>query len=275
MQGSPSAITQAGNLFMFVMHNPVRWRDPSGLFAIPSNSMNINIASKFAALLSATNTLLPPLIIFEHQTHLRPITMTRDGDNITINAFINIFGSGADLAIPGGGGITFRQAAINGIINEWGGQRGGLNVSVNVIDVGQGEHLLEHGQRALPFEIVDGAGVSNRRGSWSLNNPGRITLYTQFAGGRDRTVAEVERTSSHEFGHAIGVLDGIGFGFNGYTQHGDIVSLMSSMWYEGLTGATRLDIELAWHAQTTGRRHAWTHRNIRPIVDAYGIPRER
>jgi len=33
MQGSPNAITQAGNLFMFVMHNPVRWVDPTGLFA--------------------------------------------------------------------------------------------------------------------------------------------------------------------------------------------------------------------------------------------------
>jgi len=51
MQGSPNAITQAGNLFMFVMHNPVRWNDPSGLFAIPFNfNMSINIAGKFAAL---------------------------------------------------------------------------------------------------------------------------------------------------------------------------------------------------------------------------------
>ena len=34
MMGSVSARTQAGNLFMFVMHNPVRWVDPTGLFAL-------------------------------------------------------------------------------------------------------------------------------------------------------------------------------------------------------------------------------------------------
>jgi len=34
MQDSPNAIAQAGNLFVFVMNNPVMWRDPTGLFAI-------------------------------------------------------------------------------------------------------------------------------------------------------------------------------------------------------------------------------------------------
>ena len=34
MGSSPNAITQAGNLYMFVMHNPVRWNDPTGLFAV-------------------------------------------------------------------------------------------------------------------------------------------------------------------------------------------------------------------------------------------------
>ena len=32
MQGSPNAIAQSSNLFMFAMHNPIRWVDPSGLF---------------------------------------------------------------------------------------------------------------------------------------------------------------------------------------------------------------------------------------------------
>jgi len=35
LQGSPNTMTQAGNLYMFVMHNPVNFTDPSGLFAIP------------------------------------------------------------------------------------------------------------------------------------------------------------------------------------------------------------------------------------------------
>jgi len=33
MQGSPAAIAQSSNLFLFTMHNPVRWVDPTGLFA--------------------------------------------------------------------------------------------------------------------------------------------------------------------------------------------------------------------------------------------------
>ena len=35
MQRSSAAITQSGNLFMYTMHNPVRWVDPTGLFAMP------------------------------------------------------------------------------------------------------------------------------------------------------------------------------------------------------------------------------------------------
>ena len=36
------------------MHNPVRWNDPSGLFAIPMNfNMNINLTGKFTAMLGA------------------------------------------------------------------------------------------------------------------------------------------------------------------------------------------------------------------------------
>jgi len=33
LQGDPNTITQAGNLYMYVMHNPVKWLDPTGLFA--------------------------------------------------------------------------------------------------------------------------------------------------------------------------------------------------------------------------------------------------
>ena len=36
LQGSNAAILQSGNLFMYVMHNPVRFVDPTGLIAIPA-----------------------------------------------------------------------------------------------------------------------------------------------------------------------------------------------------------------------------------------------
>ena len=35
IMGSPSAIAQSGNLYLFTMGNPVKWLDPTGLFAIP------------------------------------------------------------------------------------------------------------------------------------------------------------------------------------------------------------------------------------------------
>jgi len=35
MMSDAASIIQSGNLYMFTMHNPVRWRDPSGRAAIP------------------------------------------------------------------------------------------------------------------------------------------------------------------------------------------------------------------------------------------------
>jgi len=44
MQGSPAAIAQSSNLFLFTMHNPVRWVDPTGLFAqLPHFNFGISI----------------------------------------------------------------------------------------------------------------------------------------------------------------------------------------------------------------------------------------
>jgi len=40
MQSDAASIIQSGNLYMFTMHNPVRWRDPSGRFAILSTIAN-------------------------------------------------------------------------------------------------------------------------------------------------------------------------------------------------------------------------------------------
>ena len=38
LRNDTNGITQAGNLYMFVMHNPVRWIDPTGLFASSPNT---------------------------------------------------------------------------------------------------------------------------------------------------------------------------------------------------------------------------------------------
>ena len=275
------------NWYGYCEANPVTFVDPMGL--AKSAQLNRSVPCDGANQVGAFNPVMMSVFGLFAQGNMTgigsglarprsfqihpPITMTRDGDNVSICVVVNIGGNGADLVIPGSDNVTFRQAIVSGIENQWGGDRGGLNVTVNITDIGYGEHLLRHGQRALSVNIVDDAGRSNRSGSWSLNNPGLITIYTSFRDGRERSVEQVERTAAHEFGHAIGVLDGIGFGYEGNTRHGDIISLMSSMWDPQITGATRLDIELAWHAQTTGRRRAWTHRSIRALIDTYGITR--
>jgi len=57
MQDSPLAMLQAANLYLFTMHNPVRWVDPSGLAAQrPSPQRNASRAMNSAqnATLSAS-----------------------------------------------------------------------------------------------------------------------------------------------------------------------------------------------------------------------------
>jgi len=43
---NPLNILQAGNLYMFVMHNPVRWHDPTGLFAVPIWTVSLKCPKK-------------------------------------------------------------------------------------------------------------------------------------------------------------------------------------------------------------------------------------
>ena len=250
-----SCATQSGNLFMFVMHNPVRWTDPTGLFAIPPDAWNA--LQNF----SRPNPSIPTAEQLVTSTPPPPITITRDRDdphNITINAFVNIWGSGAD---------AHRQSIVDGIIHHWGGTRGIFNVNVNIFD--QGAPGVGSGRPgSLSIEVRNGAGQSHLAVGglgWSPLNPGAIVLYTQFweHSGRDfeaKTVEQMMWAAAHEFGHALGIADGP-------VQYNSMMAWTGYAWF---LSAGTLEIEMALRAQRTGTFQLW-HNN--PLVVRYGILR--
>jgi len=89
MQSSRAAIAQSANLFVFVMNNPVRFVDPTGLFALSSNSL------KQAGLMLASST-----------STNGPTTVTATtsfGDTIDITDVQNAMEAGADMLVFVGG----------------------------------------------------------------------------------------------------------------------------------------------------------------------------
>jgi len=264
MQSSPNAIAQAGNLFVFTMNNPVRWIDPTGLSAQPIGSYLPMPGVQYIRWVPRGSTLQPR----------PPITVTRDGNNVTINAYVRFTGTGVDSTIHNSN-ITHRQAAVDGIINHWGGYRGGLNVNVNITVVNSSNRgrLARNLQRYLTIEIRDDFGTSYRQqpaGGWSTTDPGIVVLYTGFASGRPRTVQDVEWTSAHEFGHALGVGDGWGFGRAGRGWEETELGHISSIMIQRNQTATRLDLELVIWAHHTNTYQRWYNN---PLIDIYGISR--
>jgi len=227
------------------------WNDPSGLFIIPA--------------LNAIRNVFRPAPAPAHTPNVPPVAAWRTGDNVTISAHVLITGSG---------GEANRQQVVSGIINNWQGDRGGLNVRVNIIDTNFTTTIRPTNQAVLSIEVREGAGRSAlwRPPTWTALNPGHIVLYTHFWEGHSRqfeakTPEEFMLTAAHEFGHALGVSDGFGFGYDD-TRYGDIISLMSSVWDS--QGATRLDVEMALQAIGTNTWQEWYGN---PLVQIHGISR--
>jgi len=195
--------------------------------------------------------LLTPLAVFAENTIApelnHPITFQVDGDVVNIVVFVNITGGGANLAI---GGTTYAQAAIDGIIYNWSGDKDGIYVNVVIIDVADNP-LIRANQRALNIIIREGTGISQlldyRR--WSPRTPGTILLFQgdfRCPIHRDAhryRLSEFMSVSAHEFGHALGISDN--------TQRRDIITIMGNSVWD--TTATRLDLELALMANRSRR----------------------
>ena len=95
-------------------------------------------------------------------------------------------------------------------------------------------------------------------------------LYTEFSTGANRTIQDVEWTAAHEFGHALGIEDGWGFGRagrgHGATDFGDYYSIMIGR----NDTVTRLDIEMALQAHRDNQWQVWRNN---PLVPIHGTPR--
>jgi len=253
------------------MHNPVRFIDPSGLFIQEAfDRFRSAVVDRFGAPAHA------------------PISVTREGNNVSITAHVNITGSGADTKI-GDTGITFRQAYVQGMREHWGGtfwhgSSSYVNVDVTIIELNAStQMLLTQGQSFLRIEIRDGhatnaSGMRPTRtsGEWTIMSPGNVINYTRFAelctvtNGRPLSLADAKWVAAHYLGHAMGINDGQGFGVAGggfaATQFGDYYSMMVGWGHS----VTRLDIELAHRAH---RRSEWQVWHNNPLVPIYGIRR--
>jgi len=236
------------------MHNPVRFVDPTGLFGVPTSIADM---------------------LQEREAARQPITITRNGDNVSIVAHVNIWGSGADNLVHGSDTTTHRQAAIYGIRTHWTGDKGGLNVTVTVIELNSDTNLIRDGQQFLNIEIIAGAGTSHVAGlnqgqNWSRTNVGDMVLFTEFESGTNRTLRDVRWTAAHEFGHSLGIADGWGFGREGRGREATEFGNYYSMMIRRNHTVTRLDIELALRAHRTNAYQIWYNN---PLVPIHGIPR--
>jgi len=166
----------------------------------------------------------------------QPITIKVSDDVINIVVYVNITGSAADLEIEG---TTYRQAAIDGIIDNWGGEKDGIYVNIIVIDIFDNP-IMNLNQRSLNIEIREKTGISQLTQWRSPRNLGNIILYQgdfrcTILGAEHRyNLIEFKRVSAHEFGHALGIGD---------TLRMDVVTIMGPLVW--ITTASRLDIELA------------------------------
>jgi|GEM_PF-6704546 len=256
MQDSPIAMLQAANLYVYTVNNPIRWNDPTGLHVCCGGSgwSHANAPRPIGP--------RPPIII------------TREENNISITAHINIFGSGSDRTLNN---IYFREMVIDGIINYWGGYRGGLNVDVTIIELNESTQMLRgQGQQFLSIEIRTGSSGSNRaaiidraQSEWSTTNVGEIVIWTGGIGLLQRELAGYCRMAdfmlivAHEFGHAMGIGDSFTHEYR---------SLMNSnLAYVNPQGATRLDVELALRASSTGTCQRWSQNS--GLTNQFGIRR--
>ena len=258
------------NWYTYCGNNPILYADPSGLSYL-GKALGLEEMQKIVANVMERVHILISEAVMSSVTTKDPITVVEGEDDITIYAYLNISGTCANTIIPGSknadgsGGVTYRQAAVDGIKEYWSGEYNGKTVDVNVIDLGDGKkHYTKDGQKSLSIQINTGKGISNLSGWYSKSNPGKIMMYQ----GDNRnnytyTQEDFSKTAAHEFGHALGIADlyndaGIPIKFP---------ALMNNQW--NVNGAQTVDYAMMMKAQSTGRWQTWS--GNKNLLDEMGI----
>jgi len=211
---------------------------------------------------SLTACALDLVYVFFPESRNQPITVLQYGNNVVIAAHL-YFTEDIEARIDGST-IMHREVVIDGITSYWSGDIGPYNVNTYVRDV---TGIDGTGQASLVIDIRDQGGRSHLevRGNWSVTNTGFIASYNFFRGNVIRTEQDVRWTAAHEFGHALGIGDGIGYGFSGNTELGDFISIMTRR----DVAPTRLDLELVLKAHRENTFQHWS--NNLALIAAYGI----
>ena len=212
-----------------------------------------------------------------------PVTIVENGDNVTIIAYAFI--SGGESHFSDEDDTTYREYAIQGIIETWSGDFDGKKVNVVIIDLNDSkQHVTKDGQKSVSITIHETTGVSQVNYWYDLSRPGIMDLYigdnyydpndpdpyNRSGAAFNYSLEQFKRTAGHEFGHILGIADGKDYGYAQLTSKGDIISLMSSQWD---TKATRLDLELALKAH---RQNAWQKWETNTdLINKYGIKRQK
>ena len=279
------------NWYTYTGNNPVRFADPLGLvsgviFGPNEGADWLRTGSgktfeefwgcgPYGAPLSGTtggDNVQKDEVQMSKITTTDAITVVETDAGITLYAYVKISGAAADMIVPGDlgdGQTTYRQAAIDGIIQGWSGMYKGKPVKVVIVDLYDGaDHVVKSGQQSIWIEIKNEKGVSNMSTNgmnWSKTNPGTITLYLGHFGGSSNYSKEYfGYIAAHEFGHVLGIAD----------LYNDTIfdikpdSIMND---HGLVGGQAQDVDFAMmlRAQATGVWQPW--QSNKDLLDELGV----
>ena len=162
---------------------------------------------------------------------------------------------------------------MDGIVEYWsGGEIDEKKVEVVLVDLNDGGyHYYSKGeQKSNDINItppVEGTGPRTKI-------KGYDTKYTIIPTGDrrknsvyDLNQEQFKNMAAHEYGHLLGIGDGLGYGSNGVTTKGNVKSLMANQW--GVTKATTVDYALMLESYRTQSFIKWEGKKNIGIIRKY------